>query len=132
MAQRLVGDGIKKITIIDITEGRLSEALSSLTNIDSSAQVLKIGCDCSSEEAVELAVQETVKKFGRLDVCFNAAGMSGEPGVIADQSTQNLDAVLGLNLRGVWLCERAQIKQMMKQEMRDVMQVLTFGENSCW
>jgi NAD(P)-dependent dehydrogenase (short-subunit alcohol dehydrogenase family) len=69
---------------------------------------------------VELAVEETVKKFGRVDVCFNAAGMGGEPGAIVDQRTENLDAVLGLNLRGVWLCERAQIKQMLKQEMRDV------------
>jgi NAD(P)-dependent dehydrogenase (short-subunit alcohol dehydrogenase family) len=103
-----------------LTEDHLNEAVSSLSTIDSSAQVLKLGCDCSSEEAVEAAVEATVKKFGRLDVCFNAAGMGGGPGAIAETSTQMLDAVLGLNLRGVWLCERAEIRQMMKQEMRDV------------
>lgn len=64
-----------------------------------------------------------MKEFGRLDVCFNAAGMGAGPegpAAIADTSSQNLDAVLGLNLRGVWLCERAEIRQMLKQEMRDV------------
>jgi NAD(P)-dependent dehydrogenase (short-subunit alcohol dehydrogenase family) len=120
VAQRLVADGIKQIALIDLTVGHLSEAISSLSTIDSSAQVLELGCDCSSEEAVESAIEATVKKFGRLDICFNAAGMSGTPGLIAETSTQTLDAVVGLNMRGVWLCERAQIRQMMKQEMRDV------------
>jgi NAD(P)-dependent dehydrogenase (short-subunit alcohol dehydrogenase family) len=115
-----VADGVKQVALIDLTEDRLSNAVSSLSTIDASAQVLKVGCDCSSEDAIESAVSETVKKFGRIDCCFNAAGMSGSAGVIADTDTKNLDAVLGLNLRGLWLCERAEITQMMKQEMRDV------------
>ena len=46
--------------------------------------------------------------------------MSGSPSKIAEMETETLDKVLGLNLRGVWLCERAEIRQMMKQEERDV------------
>jgi hypothetical protein len=41
-------------------------------------------------------------------------------GGVTDAMQENLDRVLGLNLRGVWLCERAEIRQMLKQEMRDV------------
>lgn len=125
-AQRLVADGIKQIALIDLTEDHLSEAVTSLSTIDSSAQVLKLGCDCSSEEAVEAAVEETVKKFGRLDICFNAAGMSGSRSPIAEMGTESLDKVLGLNLRGLWLCERAEIRQMMRQELRNVTTGLPF------
>ena len=111
---------MKHIALIDLAEDRLSEVTSSLSTIDASAQVLKIGCDCSSEEAVEAAVAKTVETFGRIDFCFNAAGMSGSAGAITEIETSGLDKVLGLNLRGVWLCERAEIRQMMRQELRDV------------
>ncbi len=63
-------------------------------------------------------MQKTVEKFGRLDMCFNAAGMSGASRGIADMDVSEMDKVLGLNLRGVWLCERAQIRQFLKQEER--------------
>ncbi|KAG0649885.1 2,5-dichloro-2,5-cyclohexadiene-1,4-diol dehydrogenase [Hyphodiscus hymeniophilus] len=120
VVQRLVADGIRKISLVDLVEDRLSDAVSSLSIIDESTECLKIRCDCSSEEAVEDAVAETVKTFGRIDFCFNAAGMSGQGGAIAGMEAKGLDAVLGLNLRGVWLCERAEIKQMMKQDLREV------------
>ena len=116
----MVADGIKKIALIDLTEDRLSEAFTSLSALDSSAQVLKIGADCSKVEQVDAAVDEAVKKFGRLDFCFNGAGMSGNAGSIVDQTTENLDNVIGLNLKGVWYSERAQIRQMLKQDLRDV------------
>lgn len=54
-------------------------------------------------------------------MCFNAAGMGGNSAGIADLATADLDKVLNLNLRGVWLCERAQIRQFLKQEERSVM-----------
>lgn len=46
--------------------------------------------------------------------------MGGKSGGIADMEVGDLDKVLGLNLRGVWLCERAQIRQFLKQEERAV------------
>jgi len=120
VAQRLVSDGIKNIALVDVTPDRLSTASTSLSAIDPQAKVLTLTVDCSDENAVEAAVTQTVSAFGRLDVCFNAAGISGEGKPTAEQTAENLDAVLGLNLKGVFYCERAQIKQMLKQEMRDV------------
>jgi NAD(P)-dependent dehydrogenase (short-subunit alcohol dehydrogenase family) len=85
-AERLVNDGIKNIAIIDITVDRLSAAIASLTTICPSISLLPIGADCSKEADVERAMEETVKKFGRVDVCFNAAGISGQAGKIVEQS----------------------------------------------
>jgi len=63
-----------------------------------------------------------VSEFGRLDVCVNAAGIpSVGPRAKSDGLEKgDVEGVLGVNLMGVWLCERAQIRQFLKQEMRDV------------
>ncbi len=79
-----------------------------------------IAADCSSEEQVNGAVERTVKELGRIDVVFNGAGIAGNPGKIVEQEVSNLDRVLGVNLRGVWLVEKAVIAQMLKQEERAV------------
>lgn len=115
-----MADGIRKIAIVDLNVERLKETAAVLSAIDESTQVLGVGCDCSSEDAVNSAVADTVKEFGRLDFCFNGAGIGVLGGPIAEVESAALDATLGVNLRGVWLCERAEIRQMMKQEMRDV------------
>lgn len=53
---------------------------------------------------MEAAVKKTVEVFGRLDVCFNAAGIpGGSGGPIAEQETEEMETMLGLNLKGV--CE---------------------------
>jgi len=94
---RLVADGVKSLALVDLNE------------IDPSVEVIKIGIDCSKEDLVESAVEKTVAAFGRLDICFNAAGISGSHAKTADMSSENLDTVLGVNLKGVWYCERAQV-----------------------
>lgn len=123
MSQRLVADGITRIALSDLTPLHLTVAISSLTTISPSVSILPLAYDCSSESAVENAISETVEKFGRIDVCFNAAGVGAGPdgpNVIAETRVEDLEAVLGVNLRGVWLCERAEVRQFMRQEWRDV------------
>lgn len=120
VARQLLLDGITQIAILDISAENLSAAVTDLQSSSPQAKILPIAVDCSSESGVNDAVEKTVEKFGRLDVCFNAAGMSGASGGIADLDVSEMDKVLGLNLRGVWLCERAQIRQFLKQEERAV------------
>ncbi len=84
------------------------------------AQLLHFGecvfvrCDVTDEHAVHLAVESTVKTYGRLDAAFNAAGIDGEKGSTAECSTENWNKVLAINLTGVWNCLRYQIPQMLK------------------
>jgi NAD(P)-dependent dehydrogenase (short-subunit alcohol dehydrogenase family) len=120
VALRLVADGIRNIALIDLSEAHLADIEAKIAELELSVKVLKIGADCSKEDQVEAAVEKTVTTFGRLDACFNGAGISGVAAKIAEMSSDNLDAVLGLNLKGVWYCERAQIRQMLKQELRPV------------
>jgi NAD(P)-dependent dehydrogenase (short-subunit alcohol dehydrogenase family) len=59
-----------------------------------------------------------VDKFGRIDVAFLAAGISGSMEAFENSDVGALDRVLGVNLRGVWLCERAVVRVMVGQEER--------------
>lgn len=63
------------MALVDITVDHLKDAISSLITVASEVQLLPIGADCSKEEDVENAIAATVERFGRLDVCFNAAGV---------------------------------------------------------
>ncbi len=95
-------------------------AFTTLSHISPDVKVAQIPADVSKEADVDAAVKQTVDIFGRIDFCFNAAGISGTNGAIADLEVGRLDKILDVNLRGLWLCERAQIRQFLKQEVRDV------------
>ena len=76
---------------------------------------LFVRCDVSNEEEVAALVDRVVDEFGQLDVAFNNAGIEGEQASTADGTAANFDRVVATNLRGVWLCMRAEIRQMLKQ-----------------
>ncbi len=65
--------------------------------------------------AVEALIARTVKIDGRLDCAFNNAGIEGLTALTADCTEENWDRTLATNLKGVWLCLRAELKQMLEQ-----------------
>jgi NAD(P)-dependent dehydrogenase (short-subunit alcohol dehydrogenase family) len=75
-----------------------------------------ISCDVSDEAGIKSLVREIVTAFGRLDAAFNNAGIEGEVAPTGDCTTANFDRVIAVNLRGVFLCMREEIRQMTKQE----------------
>ena len=53
---------------------------------------------------VEALVEHAVKTYGRLDVAFNNAGIEGDvKPTIIDHTEANFDAVMDINVKGVWL-----------------------------
>jgi Dehydrogenases with different specificities (related to short-chain alcohol dehydrogenases) len=64
---------------------------------------------------VEALVEYAVKKCGRLDVAFNNAGIEGDlKPTLIDHTEANFDAVMGVNVKGVWLSMKYEIPQMLK------------------
>ena len=76
---------------------------------------LFVKTDVSRAADVQVLVRKTVEKFGRLDVAFNNAGIEGNWIPIAEQSEEDWDRTIDINLKGVWLCLKYEIQQMLKQ-----------------
>lgn len=70
--------------------------------------------DVSVEREVELALQKTFEEFGRLDYAFNNAGTEQVPKPLFQQTEEDYDAVMDVNLKGVWACMKHEIPLMMQ------------------
>jgi len=64
---------------------------------------------------IEALVDYAVKTYERLDVAFNNAGVEGEIAPLAEQTEANYDAVMDVNVKGVWLSMKYEIPRMLKQ-----------------
>ncbi|WP_214412387.1 glucose 1-dehydrogenase [Sphaerisporangium fuscum] len=69
--------------------------------------------DVTRPEEVERAVSTAVGDYGRLDVAFNNAGLGAEQTPMHLMDDEVFDAIVEVNLRGVWLCMSRQIRQML-------------------
>lgn len=76
---------------------------------------LFVKTDVSKSGDVQALIEKTLKKFGRIDAAFNNAGIEGDWMPLTDVTEQNWDAVIDINLKGVWLCLKYEIQQMLKQ-----------------
>jgi NAD(P)-dependent dehydrogenase (short-subunit alcohol dehydrogenase family) len=74
--------------------------------------------DVSEPDQVAALIRETVHLHGRLDCAFNNAAAIGRLCRTADYEMSDFDAEVNANLRSVWLCMKAEIQQMTKQDPR--------------
>jgi NAD(P)-dependent dehydrogenase (short-subunit alcohol dehydrogenase family) len=73
-----------------------------------------IPADVSIPKHVEAMVAKTVEVYGRLDGAFNNAGIEGKMADTVEYPEEIFDRIMAINLKGVWLCMRAEIPQMLK------------------
>jgi NAD(P)-dependent dehydrogenase (short-subunit alcohol dehydrogenase family) len=83
---------------------------------DSGGRALFFEADVSKQDQVEALVRRTVEAYGRLDCAFNNAGIAGAIGLSSHEYPDDVwDRVVAINLKGVWLCMKHEIPQMLKQ-----------------
>jgi 3-oxoacyl-[acyl-carrier protein] reductase len=119
MARRLAGQGAR-LALLDY-RADLMDGLVAELGMDK-ADLLVLGCDVSNEEQVDSAFAGIVDHFGSLDVLVNNAGITrdaltlkfrdGE--LVSRMSLADWQAVIDVNLTGVFLCGRAAAEQMIR------------------
>jgi NAD(P)-dependent dehydrogenase (short-subunit alcohol dehydrogenase family) len=101
------------VAIVDLNEDGGKETEGIIAQAGGEGFFVK--CNTAEEESVKSAVAETVKRYGRLDAAFNAAGIDGATGCFTgDITLEQWQRVIDINLTGVWLCMKYQIGQMLK------------------
>lgn len=103
-----------KVAIADI-DGRGGEA--TLGSIQQTGgEAFFAGCDVSSAQDVKGLIERIVSKYGRLDCAANIAAIEGTPRRIDQVPDEEFDRIIQVNLRGVWLCMKYEVVQMLEQD----------------
>jgi NAD(P)-dependent dehydrogenase (short-subunit alcohol dehydrogenase family) len=84
----------------------------------SGGEMLAVPTDISDPDAIRNLFLKTKEAFGRLDVLFNNAGISGPPVPMEDLTLEQWNAVVSVNLTGAFLCAQEAIKLMKVQDPR--------------
>lgn len=74
-----------------------------------------IRCDVTLDAEVKALMDGVVAAYGRLDYAFNNAGIEIEKGKLAEGSEAEFDAIMGVNVKGVWLCMKHEIPLLLAQ-----------------
>ncbi|KAM0816079.1 putative Short-chain dehydrogenase [Seiridium cardinale] len=116
IARAIARAGCSRIVVTDLRRDGLEAARQGILEISSKAEVLILHGDIGDEAFVESLVAKTQEIFFRLDYVVNCAGILGADLRSTETTADAFDLVQRVNVRGTWLCSRAAVKQMLRQE----------------
>ncbi|MEY2438729.1 MAG: 3-oxoacyl-[acyl-carrier protein] reductase, partial [Verrucomicrobiota bacterium] len=124
IAKRLAADGAK----VAITYAKGADAAASVIKEIERAggKAIAIQADATDADAVKAAVDKAVATFGRLDILVNNAG-TAIPKTFEETTLEEMDRVLNINVRGVFIATQAALKHM-KSGSRIIMIGSSVGE----
>jgi NAD(P)-dependent dehydrogenase (short-subunit alcohol dehydrogenase family) len=94
---------------------------------EAGGDALFVRADVSQAAAVQALVHTCVERYGRLDYAVNNAGIEGSLVPLIDYSEDDWDAIIAINLKGVWLCMKAEIIQMQKNGGGAIVNISSVG-----
>jgi NAD(P)-dependent dehydrogenase (short-subunit alcohol dehydrogenase family) len=102
-----------RVVVSDVARDGAEETVGLIRSRGGEATVIL--ADVSQSGEVEGLIKATVEAYGRLDCAHNNAGIGSGPGQTAEIELAQWTNVLGVNLTGVWLCMKYEIRQMLAQ-----------------
>ncbi len=104
-----------RVVVADVTVEGGEETVHMIK--EAGGEAILVHADVSNPADTQAMVAQAVEAFGSLDCAFNHAGIGGGSDrlLTADYLEEDWDRVISINLKGVWLCMKAEIPQMLKQ-----------------
>ncbi|MGC5172742.1 glucose 1-dehydrogenase [Microbacterium sp. DT81.1] len=99
-----------RVAVVDLPGATLESTRSSI--VGAGGRAIAIACDVTDPAQVVRAIDRTVAEFGGLDVAFNNAGIEQSNARVADLDDDEWDRIFAVDVRGVFLCMKHQIRYM--------------------
>ena len=122
ITERFIKSGAKVI-IWDVDENEAKKALEKISSDELSYKIV----DVSNFEMVNQSLLETEKKFGRIDIFINNAGMSGMNTTVANYPIDEWNKVINLNLNSVFYCCKAVVPFMEKNNYGRIVNIASIA-----
>ncbi|MFK8181995.1 MAG: 3-oxoacyl-[acyl-carrier-protein] reductase [Phormidesmis sp.] len=111
-ALAIAQEGAKVVVNYARSSGAAEEVVATITG--QGGEAIALQADVSQADQVDAMIKATMDKFGRIDVLVNNAGITRDT-LLLRMKPEDWQAVIDLNLTGVFLCTRAVSKIMLKQ-----------------
>lgn len=112
IAVNLAKKGVS-LAIADVSVDSAGETARELASMGVKTSALRL--DVSKSDQVVKAFEDILSEFGRLDILVNNAGITKD-GLVLRMKEEDWDAVININLKGVFLCSKEAVKVMVKQK----------------
>jgi NAD(P)-dependent dehydrogenase (short-subunit alcohol dehydrogenase family) len=107
----LFADRGAKVVVAEVTAAAGIETVELIHRAGGEASFVE--CDVSDVAAVEASVRFAAEQYGGLDCAVNNAGIDPEVTIEAEWRIDHFEAIMAVNLRGIFYCMRAQIARML-------------------
>ncbi|MCA1756356.1 MAG: SDR family oxidoreductase [Bacteroidales bacterium] len=125
-AELLASKGAR-LVLVDYNSEALEKAAKEIGSEYKDVELLKVVADVSDEKATKNYVDETIKKFGRIDGFYNNAGIEGKQAELTQYDIGVFKKVIDINLMGVYYGMRYVIPEMKKQKYGRIVNASSVG-----
>ena len=109
------------IVIADLLMKEANETLGEISKMGREGAVIQ--CDVTDSHQVQNMVDQVIKRFGRVDILVNDAGKGAIPNSVVDVPEEEWDAIIAVNLKGVFLCCKAVVPHMKAQKYGKIVNI---------
>ena len=124
---RSLAEARARVCVVDLDREAIDRTLDELAQLAGEVETLGICSDVRQESDVEKMVREVLDRFSRIDVLVHSAGilrLAGTgPKILPETSVEEFDQVVGTNLRGTILCNRAVLPTMIQQRDGQILNI---------
>ena len=124
IARRLAGAGAD-IALVDLNRVTIEAVAKEIESLG--RKTLTIQADVSKFEQVQGMVQQTLETFNQIDILVNNAGIGGKVAPLTGLDESDWDAVMDVNLKGVFLCCKAVIDHMIQRRYGKIVTVASIA-----